>query len=150
LAIHLAIMHHAIHSTSTNYDLALQALLAIESQLLNGSLVASHAEGYTGEYTQRLHELSRQMVILDHYNDRNTATVTKLIKETSRIQEETEKLRDSHHIDAEPLERLRDGLLCLEDFCIDRARRLQNRKQRVQNLIALVFTPRDWREEDLD
>ena len=41
-------------------------------------------------------------------------------------------------MDFDSNERMKDGLLCLLDFCMDRTRRLNNRKQRVQNLIKLV------------
>lgn len=144
MAIHLAIMYDNIHSTSTEHEQFIISLNAIEKQLLTGSPVASHtelsiAEGYYSKYTQSLHLLSRQMIIEDNCTGRSTATLTRLIKDTEKILQETEKLRDTQQIDIERLERVRDGLLCLEDFCIDRARRLQNRKQRVQNLIALIY-----------
>ena len=55
-----------------------------------------------------------------------------------RLEKEARKLGEEYAVDPNGHDQTRDSFLFLRDFCIDRDRRVRNRKQKVQNLIALV------------
>lgn len=78
------------------------------------------------------------MILLEQHNDRDLSNVRNLLNDMGRLEKEANKLGEEYAIDRSRYDQTSDGLLCLQDFCIDRDRRLKNRKQRVQNLIALV------------
>lgn len=121
------------------YDL--KSLLLIEDALLDVLLNGTQSLEKFRQQTQESHELSRSMVITEHYNDRDLSNLRSLMVNMERLEKEGEKLGDGEGqsaVDVEAQERLRDGLTCLLDFCMDRAMRVANRKQRVQNLIGLV------------
>lgn len=116
----------------------LKTLLSIERQILNGNLIAIKLIKELGNYSQELHVLSRDMILLEAHNDRDLSNVRNLLNDMGRLEKEANKLGEEYAIDRSRHEQTSDGLLCLQDFCINRDRRLKNRKQRVQNLIALV------------
>ena len=118
------------------YDL--KSLLLIEDSLLAGSLMAMKSLDQFRQQAQELHELSRSMIISEHYNDRDLSNLRNLLGDMERLEKEGNKLGGGCEVDFDSHERMKDGLLCLLDFCMDRTRRLNNRKQRVQNLIGLV------------
>lgn len=136
--LHLAIMYKVISERNEGVLRVIKTLLAIENHVLDGSLISMNILGEFRAYVQQLHEISRQLIIIEHYNDRDKSTVGSLLKDMDRLERETNKLGNEYAIDADVHERAKDGLLCLQDFCMDRVRRLHNLKQRVQNLITLV------------
>lgn len=81
--------------------------------------------------------------MLEHKNNRDQSTIDNLLNDLDRLRVATGKLPASYPIELETHERIKDAFLCLKDFCKDRGGRLSNRKQRVQNLIALVGIPHD-------
>lgn len=145
--LHLAIMYQIISDRNGGALQDIKALLAIENDVLDGSLISMNILGEFRVYIQQLHELSRNLVIFEHYNDRDKSTLGNLLKDMDRLERETNKLGNEYAIDADAHERTKDGFLCLQDFCIDRSRRLHNRKQRVQNLITLVRFQSVWENQ---
>jgi hypothetical protein len=137
-SLHLALMFDIISAKGDLMENNLKTLLSIEKQILNGSLIAMKLVEELGNYSQELHVLSRDMIILEQYNDRDLSNVRNLLNDMGRLEKEANKLGEEYAIDRSRHDQTSDGLLCLQDFCIDRDRRLKNRKQRVQNLIALV------------
>ncbi len=116
----------------------LKTLLSIEEQILNGNLIAMKLVEELGKYSQELHVLSRDIILLDQHNNRDLSNVRNLLNDMGRLEKEANKLGKDYVIDRSRHDQTSGGLLCLQDFCMDRDRRLKNRKQRVQNLIALV------------
>jgi hypothetical protein len=137
-SLHLAMMFDTICAKSDMMEKNLMTLLSIERQILNGYLIAMKLIKELSNYSQDLHVLSRDMIILEEHNDRDLSNVRNLLNDIGRLEKEANKLREEYAIDGSLHDQTSDGLLCLQDFCIDRDRRLKNRKQRVQNLIALV------------
>jgi hypothetical protein len=137
-SLHLALMFDIISAKGDLMDNNLKTLLSIEEQILNGNLIAMKVVEELGNYSQELHVLSRDMILLEQHNDRDLSNVRNLLNDMDRLEKEANKLGEEYAIDRSLHDKTSDGLLCLQDFCIDRDRRLKNRKQRVQNLIALV------------
>lgn len=137
-SLHLAMMFDTFCAKSDMIENNLKTLLSIERQILNGSLIAMKLIKELGNYSQELHVLSRDMILLEAHNDRDLSNVRNLLNDMGRLEKEANKLGEEYAIDRSLHEQTSDGLLCLQDFCVDRDRRLKNRKQRVQNLIALV------------
>jgi len=138
MTCHLVIMHDVVNYRDAGMHWIMKGLLAIESQLLDGSLISMKVLGQFGKYTQDLHDLSRELIIMEHYNDRDLASIRNLLRDLDRMEKRAKSMGREFEIDEEAGERTRAGFACLEDLCVDRMRRLLNRKQRVQNLIALV------------
>ena len=137
-ALHLVIVRAAIILRDATMMYDLKSLLLIEDSLLAGSLMAMKSLDQFRQQAQELHELSRSMIISEHYNDRDLSNLRNLLRDMERLEKEGNKLGGGCEVDFDSHERMKDGLLCLLDFCMDRTRRLNNRKQRVQNLIGLV------------
>lgn len=87
---------------------------------------------------QSLHNLLRWMLVQEQHNGRDLETAEILVRELERLYKETLRSPDSIMIDEYLHERIKDGFLCLVDFCHDRGRKLQFRRLRLQNLISLV------------
>jgi hypothetical protein len=138
LTIHTVIMYCVIIRRKETMEQALKQLLTIERKLLDGSLIAMEILEQFGEHIQTLHEMSRALIILEHYNERSMSTIGNLLKDLDRLRQRSLASGHETALRAEAIERVRDGLSCLQDFCSDQSRRLRNRKQRVQNLITLV------------
>lgn len=137
-SVHLAMMFNIIYVRREDREEGLKTLLSIEKQILNGNLIAMKVIEELGNYSQRLHVLSRNIIIHEQYNDRDLSNVRNPLKDMDRLESESSKFGADYAIEPTGHYRTRDGFLCLQDFCIDRDRRLKNRKQRGQNLIALV------------
>lgn len=147
--VHLLLMYNYIRGRDPSLDRGLQRLVAAEHNLLWDSVpdrATMGAEESKAEL-QSLHDLSQAGIILEHYNNREQSTIKNLLRDLDRLWAETSKLSGCYPIDLDTHGRIKDGFLCLEDFCNDRALRLSNRKHRVQNLIALVSIPHDHRRE---
>jgi len=143
--VHLLLMYNYICSREQAQDPGLRRLEAAEHNLLWDSVpdrAAMGAEENKAEL-QSLHDLSQAWILLEHYNNRDQSTIDNLLSDLDRLQATTSKLPASYPIELETHEQITDAFLCLKDFCKDRGGRLSNRKQRVQNLIALVGIPHD-------
>lgn len=141
--VHLLFMYSFIRKRNLALDTGLRRLVAAEHKLLWNSLperATMRAEESKAEL-QSLHDLSQGWIVLEHYNNREQSTIDNLLRDLDRLRAETTKIPASYPIDLETHERIKDALLCLKDFYKDRGGRLNNRKQRVQNLIALVGIP---------
>lgn len=140
-ALYLVILQSVMSLRDAGMTYYLKSLLLIEDALLGGSLMATESLEQFRQQTQGLHELSRSMVITEHYNDRDLSNLRNLLNDMDRLEKEGERLGEGFGVDVEAHERLRNGLNCLLDFCADRARSIGNRKQRMQNLIGRVSFP---------
>ncbi|PVH73623.1 hypothetical protein DL98DRAFT_519816 [Cadophora sp. DSE1049] len=138
-AFHLVILQDAIRSRDPNMAYNLKSLLLIEDLLLEGSLMTTQSLDKFRQQTQELHEMSRSMIITEHYNDRYLSNLRNLMRDMEGLENEGKRLSEGCEVNYDSHERTKDGLLCLLDYCMDRARRLNNRKQRVQNLIGLLY-----------
>jgi hypothetical protein len=85
--------------------------------------------------------LSHTIITREQYNGRDLANVRSLPNVMDRVEKESQKLEKEYAIDPDDHDQTNGGFLRLRHFCIDRNRRLKNRKQRVQNLIALISPP---------
>ena len=136
--IHIIIMYRVMLSQYSSMDVQLKELLFVESHLLDGSLIAMEKLEQFAKYIQDLHEMSREGIILEHYNERSIATITHLLTDLERLRRHYAESGRDQDGQSTSLEHVRDGLLCLQDYGHDQSRRLKNRKQRIQNLTTLV------------
>lgn len=144
--LHLVAMLEIVQIRNGTIKRHLQTLIAVENELLVGSLISMQVLNNFKNYTQKLHELSRALIMLEHYNERDLANLSKLLKDMDRLERVVERVvskgAPKFSLNAELHHRTRDGFLCLQDFCSDRGKRIRNWKERVQNLIALVIESR--------
>lgn len=141
--VHLLFMYSFIRRRSLAIDSGGRRLTAAEHNLLWDSIpdkAAMGAEEKKAEL-QSLHHLLQAWIVLEQYNNRELSTIDNLLRDLDRLRERTNKLPASYPIDLETHESMKDAFLCLRDYCKDRGGRLNNRKQRVQNVIALVSLP---------
>ena len=87
---------------------------------------------------QSLHNQLRWMIIYEHYNDRDQSRASHILRELNRFYKVVKASTDYAPVDKMQHERIKDGFLCFQDFCKDHSARLQNRRERVQNLTSLV------------
>ena len=141
-SIHLLLMYSLISKRNLHLDCGLRRLVAAEYNLL-WEPVPNKDMGpeETKAELQSLHDLSQAWIVLQHYNKREQSTIDNLLRDLDRVSKKSSEVQCRHPIDPDAHERLKDAFLCLKDFCEDRPGRLNNRKQRVQNLIALVSIP---------
>jgi hypothetical protein len=137
-SVHLIILYHVVWTRKAVLDKMLDDLLETETLLLDGSLIAMKAtiESFK-ERIQKLHEISRTLITLEHSNENDIATLSNLIDYLNRLGVEDPTLRTKR----QSHDRVKDGFVCLRNACLERGRRIVNRKQRTQNLIALVSDP---------
>jgi hypothetical protein len=137
-SLHLAMLYGVIYAKGPRMENEYITLLSVERDLLNGRLISMKLIEELSNYSQRLHVSSRDIITLEQMNNRDLSNVCNLLKDMDRLEKESKKLGEDAALDPIAHDQTRAGFLCLQDFCIDRDRKLKNRKQRVQNLIALV------------
>ena len=135
-SVHLIILYHIVWTRKVILDKMLDDLLKIEKLLLDGSLIAmkSTIESFQ-VWIQTLHEISRTLITLEHSNENDIANIDSLLRDLDRLGAEDATMRAKRQ---RCQERMKDGFLYLRSACLERARKVVNRKQRTQNLIALV------------
>lgn len=140
-AVHLVIMYHVIETRKAILSKMLDTLVRIENLLLDGSLITMKPtiEGFKG-HIQTLHEISRSLITLEHSNENDIANINSMVRDLDRLSTQSEVVSTKIN-DRQRQQRIKDGFLCLINTCHERSRVIINRKQRTQNLVALVRWP---------
>ena len=138
-ALHLILLFRDVLSRNAHIGTFLQTLLSLEEQLIfDETRVTFQSPDETKKQLQKLHSLFQDFVINQNYNRRDIATIKRMLKDLDRLKKLQEATEGSVPIDEYLHQRITDCFLCLQDFCEDRAVRLESRTKRVQNLIDLV------------
>ncbi|KAG4437607.1 hypothetical protein IFR05_006911 [Cadophora sp. M221] len=91
-ALHLITLQSVISIRDAKMTYNLKSLLLIEDALLDGSLMATQSLEKFRQQTQELHELSRSMIITEHYNDRDLSNLRNLMRDMERLEKEGAKI----------------------------------------------------------
>jgi hypothetical protein len=139
LALHSAILFYPLSTRSTELDNLVKWLLWIETQLHQGSLFEITDSDRFSKYVQLLHKMSRNLITLEHNNQRDTSNIDHLLQDHIRLGRLSKRYNGGININNRVHERVRDDLLSLRDFCEDRHRRILNLRQRTNNFITLLY-----------
>ncbi|MCJ1400918.1 hypothetical protein MMC11_004129 [Xylographa trunciseda] len=138
-SVHLALLSHEITHRMRPMAGTLDSMLSIEKRLLELPLPMNISADVLKEDLQKLHGMARLLVICAHRTGRDMSNIDNLLRDLDRVAKQTELHRDYIQIDHNLHERVRDGLFSLRDSCINIDRRLENRRRRVENMIALLY-----------
>jgi hypothetical protein len=141
---HFVLLYHVIDTRNKPLDNSFQKLLAIESQLLDGTLIKTRPADGFGQEVQDLHEILRALITLEHSNELDYSLIGKILSDLDLLSQECSSLGAKLAFDAETESRIKSAFLCLRHVCEDRKRRCKNRKQRAQNLVELVGLPKPF------
>ncbi|KAJ5747130.1 uncharacterized protein N7511_008826 [Penicillium nucicola] len=114
-------------------------LLWIETQLHQGSLFEITDSDRFSKYVQLLHKMSRNLITLEHNNQRDASNIDHLLQDHTRLGRLSRRYNGAAHINNRFHEHVRDDLLALRDCCEDRHRRILNLRQRTNNFITLLY-----------
>ena len=136
--VHLALLSHEITVRMQPMAGTLDRMLAIEKRLLELPLPANISANVLKADLQELHGMARLLVVCAHRTGRDFSNVESLLRDLDRVQKQVELHAEYYQIDHNLHERVKDSLLSIRDSCINIDRRLENRRRRVENMIALV------------
>ncbi|KAH8695269.1 hypothetical protein BGW36DRAFT_382415 [Talaromyces proteolyticus] len=141
--LHTVILSQTLATRTSEIDDLYRRLLWIETQIYRGSIFQdTNSERFT-RYIQLSHKLSRNLITLEHRNQRDTCHIDRLLQDHARLWKMTTRQRpkgsDECYIDAPGHERVRDSLLCLKDFAADRERQIINLQRKTQIFITLLY-----------
>jgi Mg2+ and Co2+ transporter CorA len=112
-------------------------LLWIERQLHQGSIFELNGSELFSRYIQLLHKMSRNLITLEHNNQRDASNIGHLLRDHERLGQMAR--RHGTNIDHASHERVRDDLFTLRDLCDGRHRRILNLQRRTSNYITLLY-----------
>ncbi|MCJ1252057.1 hypothetical protein MMC30_009295 [Trapelia coarctata] len=137
--IHIALLSGEITTRMRPMVETLDKMLEIEKRLLEDALPANLSTTMLKSDLRGLHAISRLLIVCEHRTGRDLLNIDSLLRDLDRLEKETKRHPEYFALDANIHERVKDGLLSLRDACVNIDRRLENRKLRVQNLIALLY-----------
>jgi Mg2+ and Co2+ transporter CorA len=140
LTLQTVVMFHALATRATETDDLFRRLLWVENQIYQGSIFdGTNAEAFT-RYIQLSHKMSRNLITLEHRNQRDASHISRLLRDHERLWKLTRQYTAAdRQIDPRMHERVRDSLLCLRDFAEDRERQILNLQRKTQNFITLLY-----------
>jgi len=136
--VHLALLSGEITTRMRPMAETLDKMLEIEKRLLEDPLPAKLGTTMLKSDLRGLHAISRLLIVCAHRTSRDLSNINNLLRDLDRLEEKIQRHPEYFPLDATLHERVKDTLLSLRDACVNIDRRLENRKLRVQNLIALV------------
>ena len=135
---HLIILCYVTGGRDLPLKTCSQRLFAVEAQLLDGSLISmAIIEGFE-KHIQGLHEILRTFITLQHSYDRDVSLINKIIVDLGRLSGDPVRLDKERTFELNTGSRMKDAFLYLRYSCEENCRKLNNRRQRSQNLIELV------------
>jgi hypothetical protein len=134
---HFVLLYHVVDTRNKPLNNSFHKLLAIESQLFDGSLIKTRPADGFGPQVQDLHEILRSLITLEHSNESDYSLIGKILMDLDLLSRES-SFEVKFAFDAESEAHLQRAFLSLQHVCEDRRRRCKNRKQRAQNLVELV------------
>ncbi|KAK2765206.1 hypothetical protein FQN54_008905 [Arachnomyces sp. PD_36] len=139
-ALQSSILFFVLSARTTEIDNLVKWLLWIETQLHQGSLFEITDSEKFSKYIQLLHKMSRNLITLEHNNQRDASNIDHLLRDHARLGRLAKRYSNGAVCtEVGSHERVRDDLLALRDFCEDRHRRILNLRQRTNNFITLLY-----------
>ncbi|KAL3495004.1 hypothetical protein BJX62DRAFT_196662 [Aspergillus germanicus] len=135
---HFVLLYHVVDTRNKPLNNSFHKLLAIESQLFDGSLIKTKPADGFGPQVQDLHEILRSLITLEHSNESDYSLIGKILMDLDLLSRES-SFEVKFAFDVESEAHLQRAFLSLQHVCEDRRRRCKNRKQRAQNLVELVY-----------
>ena len=135
---HLALLSHEITVRMQPMARKLDLMLSIEKRLLEQPLPAKLSANDLKKDLRKLHGMARLLIVCAHRTGRDLSNVESLLRDLDRVEKQVELHAEFFEIDRNLHERVKDGLLSIRDSCINIDRRLENRRRRIENMIALV------------
>lgn len=139
LTLQSVILFYELSIQTQEFDNTIKSLLWIETQLHQGSLFEITDSDRFSRYIQRLHEMSRKLITLEHSNQRDASNIEHLLQDHKRLGKLLRSHRSKSRIDRDAHDRVRDDLLSLRGFCDDRHRLILNLRQRTNSFITLLY-----------
>lgn len=140
--LHAVILFQNLALRSEAIDDILRRLLWIETQIYQGSIFqGTESEKFT-KYIQLSHKLSRNLITLEHRNQRDRSHIEKLLSDHKRLFTVLKQLHNSkRHVqmDISTHEHVRDSLLSLRDSAYDQDRQIINAQRKTQLFITLLY-----------
>lgn len=137
LTLHSVVMFYVLSSRNTELNNLIKWLLWIETQLHQGSIFEVSDSNRFSRYIQLLHKMSRNLITLEHNNQRDASNIGHLLRDHERLGRLAEL--QGTYIDHATHGRVRDDLLMLHDLCDDRHRRIMNLQRRTSNFVTLLY-----------
>ncbi|KAJ5833410.1 hypothetical protein N7474_001721 [Penicillium riverlandense] len=137
LILHSVVMFYILSSRNAELENLIKWLLWIETQLHQGSIFEVTGSERFSRYIQLLHKMSRNLITLEHNNQRDASNINHLLRDHERLG----RLAELHGTDLDHTtdQRVRDDLLMLHDLCDDRHRRIMNLQRRTNNFVTLLY-----------
>ncbi|MCJ1420689.1 hypothetical protein MMC32_007048 [Xylographa parallela] len=137
--VHLALLSHEITVRMQPMAKTLDQMLGIEKRLLELPLPGNITANVLKSDLRTLHGMARLLIVCAHRTGRDLSNVESLLRDLDRMRNQVELHTEYFQIDHNLHERVRDGLHSLRDSCINIDRRLENRRRRIENMIALLY-----------
>lgn len=137
LGLHLVVMFQVISSRNSEMSSLIKWLLWIERQLHQGSIFELNGSELFSRYIQLLHKMSRNLITMEHNNQRDASNIEHLLRDHERLGRMAKK--HGTNIDHASHGRVRDDLLTLRDLCDGRHRRILNLQRRTSNFVTLLY-----------
>jgi hypothetical protein len=138
--LHAVVLFQSLAARSAAIDDILRRLLWIETQIYQGSIFQGTESEKFIQYIQLSHKLSRNLITLEHRNQRDTGLIEKLLDDHRRLWRLTRQYPISnHYMDKRTHEHVRDSLLSLKDSAHDQHRQLINSERKTQLFITLLY-----------
>ena len=140
--IHLTLLAEELETRTEDMKNRLTDMLAVEKRFLENPSMGTLRADVLKQDVQALHQLERYFIVSAHRTGRDLSNITNLLRDLdrfARVYKAGVKAKAGYaHLDLHLHERIKDAFLSLKDACSNILRRLQWRRQRVQNFIALV------------
>lgn len=104
-------IYHVIDTRNKPLNKAFHKLLAIESWLLDGSLIKTRPGDGFGQQVQDLHEVLRALITLEHSNEHDYSLIGKILLDLDLLSQESSSRGAKLAIDAETESRIKSDLL---------------------------------------
>lgn len=104
--VHLVLLYHIIDTRKRPLDGSFDKLLAIESHLLDGSLVKAKTLDGFSQHIQDLHEILRTLITLEQSNQQDLSLIDNLFVDLDMLSNETSSLGAEYVLHSESEARL--------------------------------------------
>jgi hypothetical protein len=98
-SLHLAMLYDVIYAKDPQMENDYITLLSVERDILNGKLISMKLIEEFGNYSQRLHVLSRDIITLEQNNNRDLSNVRNLLKDMDGLENELKKFGEDSALD---------------------------------------------------
>ncbi|KAJ5612126.1 hypothetical protein N7510_005320 [Penicillium lagena] len=137
LILHSVVIFYVLSSRNTELNNLIKWLLWIETQLHRGSIFEVTGSDRFLRYIQLLQKMSRNLITLEHNNQRDASNIGRLLRDHERLGQ----LAELHGTDLDRTthQRVRDDLLMLHNLCDDRHSQIMNLQRRTSNFVTLLY-----------